>query len=321
MYNLACTLDHLKQRDEAFELTQEALTLQKGNLRHPVTADLMNMLFELEKYDESRAVCQQVIMSQKQVLPQEHSDIASSMNHINKIAIKFFEQKRYDAALKLLEDVVEFQKQVQHPDLAHSINNKANFLCEMKRYHDSLEANQEALKLQKRDLPLEHPDIASSMNTTATIASWLYTLERYGAAAKLYKRVLVLRKRVLPLDHLDVADSMERLGNVHLALKKFKLAFKHSFGAFDIFQRRQPPKQDKMFELAKRLMSICDKYQRHSKTEQSPADNDPNQCSCSNPTCSKLNPLKTCTGCRTAKYCDNICQRSHWKITHMHECK
>ena len=40
---------------------------------------------------------------------------------------------------------------------------------------------------------------------------------------------------------------------------------------------------------------------------------------CSNPLCTETG-LKKCTGCRTARYCGEICQLSHWK-THRPNCK
>jgi serine/threonine protein kinase len=68
-----------------------------------------------------------------------------------------------------------------------------------------------ALDLRRRELPPNHPDIATSLNQ---LASLLQERRELVESERLFREALAIRKASLPPDHLDVAQSMNNLGDL-----------------------------------------------------------------------------------------------------------
>eukprot|EP00741_Cyanophora_paradoxa_P021725 tig00000241_g20969.t1 len=69
----------------------------------------------------------------------------------------------------------------------------------------------EALRLRKKELGLEHPDVASTMQNLAIM---LNAQGDYAAARRMYEEALMLRKKALGPEHPDVAMTMQNLAVV-----------------------------------------------------------------------------------------------------------
>lgn len=78
-----------------------------------------------------------------------------------------------------------------------------------------------ALAIREKALGADNPDVATSLNSLATLYSdhGQYTNDRgyYSKAKPLFKRALAIREKCLPPDHPDLAGSLNNLANVYLA--------------------------------------------------------------------------------------------------------
>ena len=73
------------------------------------------------------------------------------------------------------------------------------------------------VKVTKKNVGLDHPDEATSLNNLAELYR---TQGQYAAAEPLYKRSLEIWEKALSLDHPDVATSLEILANLYQATNR-----------------------------------------------------------------------------------------------------
>jgi tetratricopeptide (TPR) repeat protein len=71
---------------------------------------------------------------------------------------------------------------------------------------------EEALAMQRRLLPEDHPDIATSLNNLANCHE---SQGEYGKAVLLHEEALAMQRRLLPEDHPDIATSLNNLASCH----------------------------------------------------------------------------------------------------------
>jgi tetratricopeptide (TPR) repeat protein len=88
-------------------------------------------------------------------------------------------------------------------------------------YHQADSLLQQALTIRKKALGENHPDVAESLNS---LASLFRVQGQYGAAEAHYRRALDIREAAFGPEHADVATSLNGLANVLWAQGRFEEA-------------------------------------------------------------------------------------------------
>ena len=96
----------------------------------------------------------------------------------------------------------------------------------------------QALEIQKKALPPDHPDLARSFNN---LGSLYRDQGRYAEAEALYKQALEIRKKALPPDHPDLAASFHSLGNLYRDQGRYAEAEALYKQALEIHKKALPP--------------------------------------------------------------------------------
>ena len=115
-------------------------------------------------------------------------------------------------------EVIKNRLGKEHPAVATSINNLAEFYRLQGRYNDAESLFKEALELSKQVLGESHPDVASSLNNLAV----LYRSQgKYQAAEPLQKQAIDLWKSLLGSEHPLVAYSLNNLASIYYAQARY----------------------------------------------------------------------------------------------------
>ncbi|WP_397327044.1 tetratricopeptide repeat protein [Nostoc sp. FACHB-110] len=164
------------------------------------------------KYSEAIPLAERVLAIRKQILGEEHPDVAGSLNNL---AALYKSQGRYADAEPLYRQALSMKKRLlgqEHPDVANSLNSLAELYNSQGRYADAEPLFRQALSMRKRLLGQEHPDVATSLNNLAA----LYESQgRYADAEPLFRQALSMRKRLLGQEHPDVATSLNNLAALY----------------------------------------------------------------------------------------------------------
>lgn len=103
------------------------------------------------------------------------------------------------------------------------LNKEVGSLYGQGQYDRAVVVAKEALAVAEHDRGLDHPDVATSLNTLAT----LYDAQgEYRTAEPLYKRLLAIWEKALGWDHPNVAISLENRSDLYRKMGKTQEAEK-----------------------------------------------------------------------------------------------
>ncbi|KAF8195140.1 hypothetical protein K438DRAFT_1826906 [Mycena galopus ATCC 62051] len=170
-------------------------------------------------------------LSQRQSLAMcAHVELAVEMD--TEVALVFREQYRfifgeagkYQQSEKLLEEVLEKQKQLlgnNHQDTLCTMSNLAITYIELGEHQKAKELNFTVLEKQKQLLGDKHPD---TLHTLVNLATTYSGLGEHQKAKKLNFAVLEKRKQLLGDDHSDTLLIMGNLANTYSYLGEHQKA-------------------------------------------------------------------------------------------------
>jgi tetratricopeptide (TPR) repeat protein len=114
--------------------------------------------------------------------------------------------------------VTQDSSNFNHRCVITSLNNLASLYCHQGRYQDAEPLFLQALKLKKRFLGEEHPDVPRGLDNLATV----YRFQgRYQEAEDLYLQALELAKRMLGENHPHVGNSLNNLASLYQAQERY----------------------------------------------------------------------------------------------------
>ena len=166
---------------------------------------------ELREYAAARKSYEEALAIRRKALPQDHPDIADSLNNLGIVQCDL---REYAAARKSHEEALAIRRKAlpkDHPDIAQSLNNLGIVQSDLRDYAAARKSHEEALAIRRKALPKDHPDIAESLNNLGHVQC---DLREYAAARKSHEEALAIRRKALPKDHPDIAHSLNNLGNV-----------------------------------------------------------------------------------------------------------
>lgn len=110
-------------------------------------------------------------------------------------------------------------------------------LNDLGQYDDALQKYEASLKIGQQVLPLDHPNIAASLNN---IGSPLGKLGRHEEALGKYEASLKIDQQVLPPDHPSIATSLNNIGFALGELGRHEEALKKQEAALEMRQKVLP---------------------------------------------------------------------------------
>jgi tetratricopeptide (TPR) repeat protein len=105
-------------------------------------------------------------------------------------------------------------------------------------YKEAIIFSEKSLEINSKNLPPNHPDIATSYNNVGL----LYTnMGDYAKALSTHEKALQIQQQSLPLNHPDLAFSYNNIGSVYEKMGECMQALSFQGKAFDMFQKTLPP--------------------------------------------------------------------------------
>ncbi|WP_290599505.1 tetratricopeptide repeat protein [Anabaena sp. AL93] len=180
----------------------------------------------------------QKYLNQAIVLQTQFQQQDALANTLNKLALLYYSQGRYNDAEPLYLqslDILKRQLGDDHPHVATSLNNLAALYKAQGRYNDAEPLYLQSLDIRKRQLGDDHPDVGTSLNNLAG----LYESQgRYNDAEPLYSQSLDIRKRQLGDDHPDVGTSLNNLAGLYESQGRYNDAEPLYLQSLDIRKRQ-----------------------------------------------------------------------------------
>ena len=227
----------MEQMAEAFARAAENLPVKptKQALLWNHSGDLFRVL---GNYDKSLAFHQKALAVQKQVLPPDHFDLASSYLGIG---AAWGALGNYHKELAFFQKVVSIGEKAlppDHPQLATSYNNLGLAWGNLGDYQKELEFCQKALAIWEKVLSPDHPDLAVSYNNIS--GAW-GKLGDYQKQLELCQKALAIREKVFPPDHPALAASYNNVGYAFGKLGEHQKELRFLQKALAIFEKLLPP--------------------------------------------------------------------------------
>ncbi|CAB1096777.1 unnamed protein product [Ectocarpus sp. CCAP 1310/34] len=181
---------------------------------------LAHVLEKQGKFEEAETIYRHSMSILKKTHGPDHPEIATGLNnwagllssqhHEANFSLAFRVpcQGKYDAAEPLYVRSLAIREKVygpDHPEVATSLNNRAEFLRHQGKYEEAEPLHDRSLAILEKVLGPDHLDVAIVLN------NWAETLHRQGKyeeAGPLYVRSLAIREKVSGPDHPVVAKGL-----------------------------------------------------------------------------------------------------------------
>ena len=195
------------------------------------------MTWRLRRHEEGVVLSQQLV----HIAAVDHGTKSVEYGAaINRLALLYKAQGRYDAAEPLYKQAMEIRRAALgegHPDFAASLNNLASLYQAQGRYDAAEPLYEQAIEIERAALGEEHPDFATSLNNLAL----LYEAQgRYDAAEPLHKQAMEIRRVALGEGHLDFATSLNNLASLYYDQGRYEDALPLSDQAVAIWEAALP---------------------------------------------------------------------------------
>ena len=141
-------------------------------------------------------------------------DSAEVVRTLNNMANVYKEQHRFDEALRLYGQVLEFNQRglgEEHSDTATSKGNLAATYSAMGRHGEALELWLEVLEFRQRGGGEEHPDTATSKNHVAVTYTHLGQLT---LAEEFMRGAISIQMKCFPPEHPELQQSTKLLSQI-----------------------------------------------------------------------------------------------------------
>ena len=202
-------------------------------------AKIASVLCDLAYYSESLYYCMKVLAIREKVLPENHPDIATSLDNIGGVYVQLGEYEKIKQALEYCLKALTIKKKFlpeNHPDIATLYNDVGSVYYKLGDHKQALEYYLKALAVAKKVLPVNHPNIATLYNN---IGGLYGELGEHKKEINYYLKALVIRKKILPENHPDIATSYNNVGYAYCKLGENK-SLKYSLKALVIREKILP---------------------------------------------------------------------------------
>lgn len=180
------------------------------------------VLFNLAYYVDALFYMLKTLVIREEKLPENHPDIASSLNNVGCAYGKLGGDKGYEIECEYCLKALAIREKVlpeNHPDIATSLNNIGYAYCELGDPKEALKYLLKALTIREKVLPKNHPDIAESLNN---VGSAYGKLGKHDKVFEYKKRALVIWNNELLKNHTECAAPFHHIGVIYGELKCYR---------------------------------------------------------------------------------------------------
>lgn len=211
----------------------------------------------LGKYELAEPLLLQALQIRKQLLGQQHSDVAVELNNL---ASLYTYQGKYELALPLFQQAQQVYEQLEHPYLTYVLSNLGELYFELGMYAQAEALFQRARQISER-LGDTHHGMLFSLNGLANLS-----LKRgnYVEAEVFFQQALHICKQNLEPGHTDIAAPLHGLANLSFELGNFAEAEVLFQQALDILEQalgREQPEVAKVTHDFARLQQAQGNYE------------------------------------------------------------
>lgn len=196
------------------------------------------VLFNLAYYVDALFYMLKTLVIREEKLPENHPDIASSLNNVGCAYGKLGGDKGYEIECEYCLKALAIREKVlpeNHPDIATSLNNIGYAYCELGDPKEALKYLLKALTIREKVLPKNHPDIAESLNN---VGSAYGKLGKHDKVFEYKKRALVIWNNELLKNHTECAAPFHHIGVIYGELKCYRKQLKYFNKALTIQEKK-----------------------------------------------------------------------------------
>ena len=196
------------------------------------------VLFNLAYYVDALFYMLKTLVIREEKLPENHPDIASSLNNVGCAYGKLGGDKGYEIECKYCLKALAIREKVlpeNHPDIATSLNNIGYAYCELGDPKEALKYLLKALTIREKVLPKNHPDIAESLNN---VGSAYGKLGKHDKVFEYKKRALVIWNNELLKNHTECAAPFHHIGVIYGELKCYRKQLEYFNKALTIQEKK-----------------------------------------------------------------------------------
>ena len=196
------------------------------------------VLFNLAYYVDALIYMLKTLAIREEKLPENHPDIASSLNNVGCAYGKLGGDKGYEIECEYCLKALAIREKVlpeNHPDIATSLNNIGYAYCELGDPKEALKYLLKALTIREKVLPKNHPDIAESLNN---VGSAYGKLGKHDKVFEYKKRALVIWNNELLKNHTECAAPFHHIGVIYGELKCYSKQLEYFNKALTIQEKK-----------------------------------------------------------------------------------
>ncbi|MFA6569718.1 MAG: CHAT domain-containing tetratricopeptide repeat protein [Bacteroidota bacterium] len=223
-----------------------------------VNAQTWQQMMDSTKFYQEKSDFENALKWAQKALPEVEKEFGKMDTNyvatIGSIAEIFYYQGKLDSAIYYGDIHLKICRTIfksDHPDLANSIENMANFYKGKRNFEKAETLYIEVLELRRRIFKTDHPDLASSINSLAVFYG---SFHNYKKAESLYTEALEMYRRLYKNDHPDLASSINNLAYFYDIRRDFIQAESLYLEALEmrkrLFKGDHPDLAKNIFEMA-----------------------------------------------------------------------
>ena len=185
------------------------------------------------KYDSSLDYFEKAIILQKEILGEEHSDLAKSYHSIG---IIYYYKSKYSIALEYWFKELSIKKYLfgdNSIEIASNYSNIGSVYNSKGECDLALEYHFKALNIDKQLLGEKNKSIADDYNSIGSVYS---TKLNYNLSLEYFFKSLKIRKELFGERDVSVGDSYHNIGTVYSNKLEYNLALEYYLKALDIYK-------------------------------------------------------------------------------------
>jgi len=174
-------------------------------------------------------------------------------------------QQEYELAIEYFQKAIALQQELNvQRALSSSLNYLAGLYQSQGRYSEAEPLYLQAVEIDRRSLPKDHPSLATHLNNLAQ----LYQSQgRYSEAEPLYLQVVEIDRRSLPEDHPRLATHLNNLAQLYQSQGRYSEAEPLFLQALEIYRRSLPEDHPDLAIYLNNLALLYKSQGRYSEAE------------------------------------------------------
>ncbi|WP_445173476.1 tetratricopeptide repeat protein [Microcoleus sp.] len=174
-------------------------------------------------------------------------------------------QQEYELAIEYFKKAIALQQELEmEAELSNSLNYLAGLYESQGRYSEAEPLYLQAVEIDRRSLPEDHPCLATHLNNLAA----LYKSQgRYSEAEPLFLQVVEIGRRSLPEDHPILATHLNNLAALYKSQGRYSEAEPLYLQAVEISRRLLPEDHPSLAAHLNNLAGLYESQGRYSEAE------------------------------------------------------